>query len=236
MRNIFNSQKTFNMRNISGLTMVELMVAVVVFALLFLPVYGFLTGATKRTDELYAESVAFTRARCIMDFLHKQLPFQALGKGNPAVIGFPKKTDSPTSEDRVNNLTEDEVKAYKSVIQTTLKELLSNDPSVTTSYPLIAEGTYTCPKGFIFQTRVSVTEQTSDGNETLFFLDIEMPGSTAQSPQNRHLIPKNSEDSYALMKKIVVQVRWSDKNRNPAEKKSRNKNLHLVAYKSNLGA
>ncbi len=227
MRNIFNSQKTFNIRNISGLTMVELMVAVVVLALLFLPVYGFLTGAVKRTDSLYAESVAFTRARCIMDFLHKQLPFQAVRQGNPAEVGF-------LADPR--NLTPAEITAYNTLITTTFSQILGNDSA--DEAPILAEGVYTCPKGFMFQTRVSVTEQTDgdSGDEQLFLLPIQKSASSVGRPATKEIMPRNYEGSYAVIKKIIVQVRWSEqKNKHPKDN-SRSKSIFLVAYKSNLGA
>ncbi|HNW33427.1 MAG TPA: hypothetical protein PKM25_00710 [Candidatus Ozemobacteraceae bacterium] len=73
----------------TGVTLTEVMLAMLVLATALIPVFGVLTRDVKDTDLLAANSFAIDRARFVLNSLLDNLPFSGLIPGNPAMITGP---------------------------------------------------------------------------------------------------------------------------------------------------
>ena len=57
-----------------AITFIEVMIAFLVLGIVLVPVFGFLTGSVKDTDKIYAEAVAISKAKLIMNTMIFQIP------------------------------------------------------------------------------------------------------------------------------------------------------------------
>ena len=60
----------------TGITFVEVMVAALLLVVVLLPVFNFLTKSVRDTEKIYAECIAITKAKQIMDTMLFQIPWQ----------------------------------------------------------------------------------------------------------------------------------------------------------------
>lgn len=73
----------------AGVTLTEVMLAMVILASALIPVFGLLTKDVKDTDLLAANSFAVDRARFVLNTLLDNIPFSSLVPGNPAMLTGP---------------------------------------------------------------------------------------------------------------------------------------------------
>lgn len=210
-------------KNKSGLTFIEVVVACLLLAVLLLPVFNFLNNSVKETERIYVEVMATSCAKQIMDTILFQIPWRALREGNPCIFRDPLM-DDPVKKDYK------EVIGSNEFMQTMLPEIFDESCRIDSKSfkgdALIKKPEY---NGFWIRARVKVVDL--DKNLTINILRKD--GSTREFQLNE-LTSKDADGKYNLVKKVIVQVKWSwlkglDPNKDP-----RAKSLFLVGFKSNL--
>ena len=201
----------------TGITFVEVCLAFLILGLVALPVFQFLTGSVKETERFYTETIAISRAKFIMDSLMFQMPWRAIGAGNPCAF-----------EDRKEDRG---VKAFirKAVPQMFGDGCTTGDPDV-----FKGDGLYQCRKGFMFRARVKVEDLDQDSSTAPIQFTIQLPGKPKQFFQIKDLVPKDDYGKFNLIKKIVVQVKWSNTKNVDPNNDQHAKSVFLVGFKSDL--
>ncbi|MBF0544986.1 MAG: type II secretion system protein [Candidatus Riflebacteria bacterium] len=69
-----------------GTTLLEILLALFVMAIAVIPIFGLMTKDAKETDIMIAQNFAIDRARSILNTILKDLPFNNILPGNPAII------------------------------------------------------------------------------------------------------------------------------------------------------
>ncbi len=205
----------------SGLTFIEVVIACLLLAVLLLPVFNFLNNSVKETERIYVEVMATSRAKQIMDTILFQLPWRALREGNPCIFDDPLK-DDPVKKDYP------EVKGSVQFISDIIPEIMGEECK-TDDNKFKGDGIYKSEKGFWIRARVKVV----DLDKNLSINILKRDGSFKEFQLNE-LTSKDADGKYNLVKKVIVQVKWSwlkglDPNKDP-----RAKSLFLVGFKSNL--
>lgn len=206
-------------KNKKALTFIEVMLAALLLAVILLPMFNFLTNSVKDTEKIYAEVLGISRAKMIMDTLLFQVPWRAIREGNPCRFEDPQKDDS-----------------VNSFLQKVIPDILGEGAVLSAKdNTFIGEGVYTSDKGFLFRSRIKVVDLDSDslGTQALSFT-IKTKSGDYKEIKTNELTSKDADGKYNLVKKIVIQVKWSllkgkDPNDDP-----RSKSIFLVGFKSNL--
>lgn len=206
----------------SGLSFIEVVIASLMLVLLLLPVFNFLNNSVKETERIYVEVMATSRAKQVMDTILFQLPWRALREGNPCVFCDPLQ-DDPVKRDYP------EVQGAARFMKDIIPEIIGEGCKIDDK-KYKGDGIYKDPeKGFWIRTRVKVVDL--DKNLTINILRRD--GSVREFELNE-LTSKDADGKYNLVKKVIVQVKWSwlkglDPNKDP-----RARSLFLVGFKSNL--
>lgn len=190
-----------------GITFIEIMIAILILAALLLPVYQFMNSAVRETERFNAEAVAISQAKFIMDTLMFQIPWRAIRAGNPAIFDDPKA-----------------VPAVQTILNTLMPRLFGS----VRDDPMAGDGLLTDKKGFLYRIRLKCV----DLDEVEFAIDI--PGKGISTFMPNKLTPKDADGKYSVMKKLILEIRWSlHKGTDPLQD-PQSKALHLVAVKSHL--
>lgn len=210
-------------RNRQGITFVEVILAFLILGVIFLPIFFFLTGAVKDTEKFYTETTAISRAKFIMDSMMFQIPWWAIKDGNPC--GF-------TS---YNSTSKQTVSGVSSLIKRAVPKMFGDGCETGNPEEFKGDGLFICRKGFQYRARAKVVDldyDSTSANPVVFSIPI------AGSP-NRHEFQINQlvskrDDKFNLIKKIIVQVKWSNtKNKDP-DSDPQARSLFLVGFKSDL--
>lgn len=204
--------------NRHGITFVEVMLAFFIMGIIFLPIFSFLTGAVKDTEKFYTETIAISRAKFIMDTMMFQVPWRCIRFGNPCRFEEPKATGG-----------------VKGFLRRVVPRMFGDGCAGSSADDFIGDGVYTCRKGFKYRARVKVVDldyDSTSANPVLF--SIKVPGKDLQIFNINELVPKDNDDKYNLIKKIVVQVKWSNRKGKDPNDDRHAKSLFLVGFKSNL--
>ena len=224
-----------------AITFIEVMIAFLVLGIVLVPVFGFLTGSVKDTDKIYAEAIAISRAKLIMDTMMFQIPWRVIreGKsGGPCRFSVYKLGEAPSS-----------IPEYRKKANENLNKLLTvaipkmfGEGTVVSSAANNEEwrgdGKFVNNKGFVFRARAKVTDLDDDKlgpSYSIPFVNND-PLTQASKPYYyiSELTPLDYDKKFNVIKKIVVQVKWSNlKGLDPNEDKNP-RSLFLVAYKSDL--
>ena len=209
------------LKNRFGLSFIEVMIAALLLVVLLLPIYNFLTNSVKETERIYVEVMATSRAKQIMDTILFQLPWRALREGNPCIFNDPLQ-DDPVKRDYP------EVKGSIQFIKDIIPEIMGEGCELD-SKSFKGDGIYKSEKGFWIRARVKVV----DLDKNLSINILRRDGSIREFELNE-LTSKDADGKYNLVKKVIVQVKWSwlkglDPNKDPYAK-----SLFLVGFKSNL--
>ncbi len=200
-------------RRRQGVTFIEIMIAVLILASLLLPVYQFMNSAVRETERFYAEAVAISQAKFIMDTLMFQIPWRAIRAGNPARFEDPKA-----------------VPAVQTILAALMPRLFGSefemDPPTAGIYK--GDGLLTDKKGFLYRIRLKCV----DLDDVEFAIDI--PGKGISSFTPNMLTPKDADEKYSVMKKLILEIRWSLHKGTDPLTDTQAKALHLVAIKSHL--
>jgi len=76
--------------SLRGFVLVEVLMAFLIMSFLLLPVFAHLHSTVRETDRFYAEAMAISRAKLIMDSILVQVPWRCLRAGNPCRFEDPK--------------------------------------------------------------------------------------------------------------------------------------------------
>jgi len=194
-----------------GITFIEIMIAVLILAALLLPVYQFMNSAVRETERFYAEAVAISQAKFIMDTLMFQIPWRAIRAGNPARFEDPKA-----------------VPAVQTILNALMPRLFGSGYEGGTVGSYVGDGLLMDKKGFLYRIRLKCV----DLDEVEFAIDI--PGKGISTFMPNKLTPKDADGKYSVMKKLMLEIRWSlHKGTDPLQDPQA-KALHLVAIKSHL--
>ena len=191
-----------------AVTLVEIMLGFLVLALIFLPIFNRLTSAVRDTERFYTECFAISHAKLVMDTLMSQVPLRCLHEGNPCVLRDPKGVPA------INAL-------LGRVIPEMMKSEYESASGAADEY--LGNGSLTDGKGFRYRVRVSC-------------IDLENVTFTAggQTYTAKELSEKDADGKWVLMKKILVEVRWSLRKGLDPLNDPQSRRLHLVAIKSDL--
>ncbi len=200
-----------------GMTFVEVMLAFLILGMIFLPIFTFLTGAVKDTEKFYTETIAISRAKFIMDSIMFQIPWRAIRQGNPCRFEDPK-----------------DVAGINAFLRKAIPRMFGDGCETPDSDVFVGDGIYTDRKGFKYRARVKVVDLDYDSTSDPIKFPIEVPGKPLQVFKINELVPKDADGKYNLIKKIVVQVMWSNKKKTDPLDDSQARELFLVAFKSNL--
>ncbi|HEY9071558.1 MAG TPA: prepilin-type N-terminal cleavage/methylation domain-containing protein [Candidatus Ozemobacteraceae bacterium] len=195
----------------AGFTFVEIMIAVLILAALLAPVYQFMNSAVRETERFYVEAVAISQAKFAMDTLMFQIPWRAIRAGNPARFEDPKT-----------------VPVVRTLLESALPRMFGSGIDTPTPGVWRGDGMLTDAKGFIYRIRLACLDL--DDVE----LAVDVPGKGLRSFLPKDLTPKDADGNHTVMKKLVLEIRWSllkgvDPLRDPHAKA-----LHLVGIKSHL--
>lgn len=208
--------------NKTAITFTEIMVAVLLLVVLLLPVFNFLTKAMKDTDRIYVECVAITHARQIMDTMLYQIPWKDIRESDDKMKCY---FEVPNATDDDN----DETNFLKSIVPVIFGE------GCEQSGKFCGDGIIKTDKGFWIRTRAKVVDldkESSSGSANELFLKV--GGNDAPIFYLDQITNKDADGKYNLIKKIIVQVKWTlEKNKDPLEDSSA-KSLFLVGFKSNI--
>jgi len=195
----------------TGLTFVEVMISVLILAALLAPVYKFMNSAVRDTERFYVETVAISQAKFIMDALMFQIPWRAIRAGNPARFEDPKA-----------------VPAIRILLESLLPRMFGTGYEGPSAGIYLGDGLFADKKGFLYRIRLKCV----DLGEVEFTIDI--PGKGRKSFMQKELTPKDADGNNTVMKKLILEIRWSRiKGVDPLQD-SQSKALHLVAIKSYL--
>lgn len=202
----------------TAITFVEVMIAFLILGAVFLPIFMFLTGAVKDTERFYTETVAISRAKFIMDSMMFQIPWRSIRFGNPCGFHDPKDVDG------VNGL-----------LSRAIPKMFGDGCETADAKKFVGDGLFKCRKGFMFRARAKVVDLDYDSTSANpVFFKVSVPGKADQDFQINELVPKDADDKFNIIKKIVVQVKWSNsKGVDPANDRSA-KSIFLVGFKSDL--
>ena len=191
-----------------AVTLVEIMLGFLVLALILLPIFNRLSNAVRDTERFYTECFAISQAKLVMDTLMSQVPFRCLHEGNPCIIRDPK--NSPA----INSL-------LSRVIPEMMQSEFQSGGGGTDEYQ--GNGFLTDAKGFRYRVRIKC-------------LDLENVSFTAQGKTYtaKDLSEKDADGKWVLMKKLLVEVRWSLQKGHDPLSDPLSRRLHLVAVKSDL--
>ena len=215
--------KQFNNRD--GITFIEIMMAFLILGAVFLPIFTFLTDSVKETEKFYTETVAISRAKFVMDSVMFQLPWRSLREGSPCRFEDPK---------RVEGIEKFMAKAIPRMMGSFKNQQLWKTPD---KHVFLGDGIYKDRKGFMYRTRVKVVDLDYDSTSNPIKFKIDLPYTTDSNKEVfsiNKLVPKDADGKFNLIKKVIVQVKWSNIKGLDPEKDSRAKNLFLVGFKSNL--
>jgi hypothetical protein len=182
------------------------MIAFLVLGAVLLPVFLFLTNAMKETEQFYCEAAAISRAKFVMDAMMFQIPWRCIRAGNPCVFDDPKK-----------------VPAVGSLLQAAMPLMFETGYDGPRPGTFKGEGLIKDAKGFLYRIRVACYD--------IEDLDFKIGGKIFPAAR---LTSKDADGRYTLLKKLVLQVRWSlTKGKDPLSDPQA-KNLFLVGYKADL--
>lgn len=226
----------------SGVGLLEVLIAFLILGLLMLPIFMFLNHTVKESELLYTEAVAISHAKFVMDTMLFQIPWILIQDGGKfGYINDPKGYFNNTQiEDSVRKMLDRYVPRM-------FGEGTKDGPMPTAKTRFKTDGLWECPMGFKYRIRLkSITiggTRSSDNIEMPLLIIIPNPGGAGLVEREvfpNELIPQGSDGGYNIMKKLVLEIRWSNiKGVDPSEvstpQESRyTRSIHLVAIKSDL--
>lgn len=191
-----------------GVTFVEILIAFVIMAALLLPVFAFLTNSVKETERFYTEAVAISQAKFIMDTVMSQIPWRCIRENNPDPWCRFEDPKGP------------------SVVTQLISELM---PKLFGSEYELGDGKYkgdgilTDKKGFKYRIRLRCID--------IEDIDIYVGNKDFRPDQ---LVADDADGNCSLVKKLILEIKWSNhKGKDPNDDRNA-RNLHLVSFKSDL--
>ena len=250
--------------NKKGITLIEVMIALLVLGIMLIPVFSYLSGAVMDTEKIYTEAVAISKAKFIMDTMMNQIPFKVIRESSNGKIGcefsgLPEDINnsgfmgmdasqmpgygmaSNNEKRRIRTRLENkkiEVENVNTLLSGLIPKMFGDGCGPIDTYKWNGEGHYTDPKGFVYYCIANVK------NEGIGYYGVrdddivfKNSGSSDKEYQLKNFVTTNSNKG-AYMKKIIVQVMWVPIKgiKNPEDQKYSNKvkSIFLVGFKYNL--
>jgi hypothetical protein len=210
---------TKNILKKHGITFVEVMLAFLILALVFLPIFSFLTGAVKDTEKFYTETIAISRAKFIMDTMMFQIPWRCLRQGSS---GQPGEIEDPKG-----------VAGVKGFLRKVVPRMFGDGCQLSTN-KFVCDGLFKCRKGFLYRARAKIVDLDYDSSASPIQLSLDDPVKGLQIFDINELVSKDADDKYNLIKKIVLQIKWSNHKGTDPNDDPHARDLFLVGFKSNL--
>lgn len=230
-KHISNNKRT-------GITMIEIMVALLILAVTFLPLIAVMGSFTKDTDSMNSYVFAQTTARNILDTLLDEVPFNSIQAdsnniaklidyGDKYKVASFKELIGTTNEKAEGEITDERGTKYKTKIYC-FPIPVSKGTSVDISNELV----------FSYKKRPKYEEQTNyytyESKEDSLFLEqnlqnpYDMGGEEKSYGAYELGAQKNySSDEYYVMKKILFQMTWTGRD-------GQARSLELFTMKANL--
>jgi hypothetical protein len=187
------------------MTLVEILLAFLLLSFLLLPVFSHLHSTVKETERFYAEAIAISRAKFIMDTSLTQIPWRCFRAGNPCRIDDPKG-----------------VPAMRQFLGEVVPRMFGEECDGAGGGSFLGNGLWKDPKGFYYRARL----------KCLDLPDVQFRAGNTFAAAD--LIPKDADGNYTVIKKLVLQIRWSLlKGKDPLTDPKAH-SLFLVAFKSDL--
>lgn len=194
------------------------MIAFLILGSVFLPIFMFLTGAVKDTERFYTETIAISRAKFIMDSLMFQMPWRAIREGNPCSFEDPK-----------------DVPGVNELLTRAIPKMFGDGCATPSPKKFIGDGLFKCRKGFNYRARVKVVDldhETYSANPVFFH--VVTPGSPDREFYINQLVPKDADGKFNIIKKIIVQIKWSNNKGVDPVNDANARTVFLVGFKSDL--
>ena len=216
-------------KKIKGITFVEVMVAALLLVVILLPVFNFLTKAVHDTEKIYAECVAITKAKQIMDTMLFQIPWQDIrvDSSDSSKCYFEVPELKLTPDDKFYDWNKTKYDAEVDFLKTIVPMIFCDDRNSTfcqQSGKLRGDGLIKTEKGIWIRTRAKVVDLEED-----FELNVD-----DKSFKIKELTSKDADGNYNLVKKIIVQVKWTLLKERDPELDPNARSIFLVGFKSNL--
>jgi len=190
--------------------MVEILLAFLMMAGFLLPVFFSISSSMREVERAVTEINAQSQARFIMDTVLTHLPWRTIRAGNPCRFNDPR--NNPSVQDLLR----------------TLVPKMFGTGCETGANTYNGDGMTVDDKGFRYRLRMKCLDVPS----------MELVVDT-QAHGRMHfplatLIPRDADNQYNVMKKLILEVRWSLlKGKDPLVD-PQSKCLHLVAFKADL--
>ena len=195
-----------NPRPRRGFTVIEVMIAFPILGRMLLPVLSSLTNAVKETERFYCEAVAISRAKFVMDSLMFQIPWRVIRQGNPCGFEDPKN-----------------VPAVSTLLQAAIPLMFDTGYDGAKPGTYKGEGLVKDAKGFLYRVKVRCVD--------IEGLDFKVGSKLFTASQ---LTAKDADGKYSLLKKLILQVKWSNSKGKDPLKDPAARNLFLMGYKADL--
>ncbi len=213
-----------NKYNNKGITFIEVMIATLLVVLILLPVFNFLTNAVKKTEKIYVECIAINQAKLIMDTMLFQISWKDIRvdetEKSKCYFEVPKYNDANPIH-----------QAEKAYLEKIIPKLFGE--GCVDNNKLWGDGLIETDKGFKIRTRAKVV----DLDQETYGIHQDITLNISDNNHEFHfneITSKDSDGKYNLVKKIIVQVKWSlIKGKDPIEDDNA-QNMYLVGFKSNL--
>ncbi len=196
-------------KNRTAFTLTEILIAFLVVALLLLPIFTSVGHAVAETERYYTEAFAMTHAKGIMDSLMFQIPFRCIH----------------SDKDDKTCLLRDPENKVTGLLRWSFERFFDlSTQDATKDKGIRYEGELRDRKGFIYKIRVKCV----DVDDITFKVD----GKTFTPSE---LTSKDGNGKYTVLKKLILEIRWSlIKNEDPLFARSPKK-IFLVGFKCDVG-
>jgi hypothetical protein len=224
-----------------GITFIEIMIAVLVLGMFLIPVFGFLSGSVQETEKIYAEAVAISRAKLIMDTMMFQMPWRVIREGpdnGPCRFSVYKRGEPIT---QIPDARKDINEGLNAFLNNVVPKMFGEGTVISTTKnneEWKGEGIFTTQKGIVFHARAQVTdldEDTYGAAHAIQFKNLDPMTSGGKGFYKiSELTPLDFDKKYNVMKKIVVQVKWASRKGLDVTKDKNARSVFLVGFKAAL--
>lgn len=232
---------TCNMSKKIGITFIEIMIAVLVLGLFLIPVFGFLTGSVQDTDKIYAEALAISRAKLIMDTMMFQIPWRVIREGpNGGACRFSVyKQGEPISQ--IPDARKDVNANLNSFLGSVIPKMFGDGTVVSSAAnneEWKGDGTFTTSKGLVFRARAQVTDLDDARYGSVHAIQFKNLDPLTSASKDfftaKDLTALDFDKKHNVMKKIVVQIKWASRKGLDVNTDKNAKSIFLVGFKSAL--
>jgi hypothetical protein len=189
-------------QNKSGVTFLEIVVAVAIMAVAMIPLFGLMTGSTVDTERNASQAFAINKATEILNTLIDSAPFAAIRQGNPGFL-------------RTDDLKSPEFKNYNDAWARKIAKMLFPGTSKEGSgYP--CRGIITDARGIHYLVHLKVEDVPSVGNASKPDKVNIGTGFPDGKPVN---FPESKDLTFAYLKnpEIISDGEWTQSYKTPSE-------------------